>query len=141
MRLFPISIERIIADNRVTDVIFRRTWSWRDYALQYVYIFVILAILFISDYSMKILLVPLWVYGFICIMYISVRIAFNITANRDAAEKEDKIIEYILNENTAEDEVYCHDEIKDMLLMQSQINTAHEAPVEMEFWDNRVNQI
>jgi ABC-type transport system involved in Fe-S cluster assembly fused permease/ATPase subunit len=125
MRLFPKSIERIIAENRLTDAIFRRTWSWKDYTFQYVYIGVIIAILVVFDYSMRILWVPLWVYGLVCIMYIAVRIAFNISINKKAAEKEDKLIEYILNEAHADDQVYCNEELKEKLLLQSRMRVAH----------------
>ena len=134
MRLFPKSIERIIAENRMTDAIFRRTWSWKDYTFQYLYIVAIIVLLFVFDYSMRILWVPLWVYGFVCIMYIAVRIAFNVSINKKAAEKEDKLIEYILNENLEENEVYCNDEIKDRLLLKSKTKVAHAIPSDMDTW-------
>jgi len=134
MRVFPKSIERIIAENRLTDAIFRRTWSWKDYTFQYFYIAAIIVLLFIFDYNMRILLIPLWVYGFICIMYIAVRIAFNISINKEAAEKEDKLIEYILNENHAENDVYCSDEIKDKLLLKSKAKTTQAIPADMDSW-------
>jgi ABC-type transport system involved in Fe-S cluster assembly fused permease/ATPase subunit len=130
----PVSIERIIAENRLTNAIFRRAWSWRDYTLQYIYIFAIIASLIAFDYNMRVLLVPLWVYGFVCIMYIAVRIAFNVSANKEAAEKEDALIKYILNENTEVDEVFSKDEIKERLLSHSYNSGRHASFDEFESW-------
>ena len=137
MRLFPISIERLIAENRVTDAIFRRTWSWRDYVIQYMYIVAIIVILVVFDYSRRILWVPLWVYGLVCIMYIGVRIAFNITINKEAAEKEDELIEYILNDARNNDEVCCAEELKDKLLLQSNMRVAHATSGKMKSWEDQ----
>jgi len=132
MRLFPKSIDRIVAENRRTDAIFRKSWSWRDYTFQYFYIAAIIVLLFVFDYSMRILWVPLWVYGFICIMYIAVRIAFNISNNKKAAEKEDNLIKYILIENHFADEIYCSDEIKDRLLSKSDAKRARAMHGDMD---------
>jgi hypothetical protein len=78
---------------------------------------------------------PLWVYGFVFIMYIAVRIAFNITISKEAAEKEDSLIEYILDNNRMEDEVYCNDEIKDRLLLKSKTEAAHVMSGNMDSWE------
>jgi len=121
----PVSIERLIAENKVTNALFRKTWSWRDYTIQYMYIFVIIAITIIFDYSMRILWVPLWVYSFICVMYIAVRIAFNITTNKEAADMEDDLMKSILYDIRAEDEIYSNDEIKERLLSNSYDDRDH----------------
>ena len=134
MRLMPVSIDRIISENRLTDVVFRRSWSWKDYFVQYAYIVTIMAIMFVFDYSKRILLIPLWVYGFVCVMYIAVRIAFNITANKNATEIEDKLIKRILCEAEAENEVYSHEEIKERLLLESHIKGFRSSLGEIESW-------
>lgn len=134
MRLMPVSIERIIAENRLTNAVFRRTWSWKDYTFQYMYILAIITILFVFDYNMRIFWAPLWVYGYICIMYISVRIAFNITSNKESAELEDELIKCILYDKETENEVYSRDEIKERLLLESHINKFRMSIDRVESW-------
>ena len=132
MRLLPVSLERIIAENRVTNALFRKTCSWSDYTIQYIYVFVIITITIIFDYNTRIFWVPLWVYSFVCIMYIAVRIAFNITANKEAANIEDELIKSILHDIRAEDEVYSKDEIKERLLSNSYDDRSHTLLDEIE---------
>jgi hypothetical protein len=69
-------------------------------------------------------------------MYIAVRIAFNIIFNKEAAEKEDELIEYILDDVLEEDEVYCNDEIKERLLLQSNMDAVH---VRIGAWNHGKN--
>ncbi|MCL1875464.1 MAG: hypothetical protein FWF87_04295 [Synergistaceae bacterium] len=134
MGVFPLSIERIIAENRITDAVFRRSWSWKNYIMQYLYIVAIIALVITYDYNRQILSVPLWVYGLVSVVFIAVRIAFNITANKDATEIEDGIIKGILHENEAENQVYCRDEIKERLLLESHIRHFRTKLNEIESW-------
>ena len=123
MRLFPVSIERIIAENRISDAAFRKSWSFRDYTFRYILILVIIAIVAVFGSDNRVLKLPLWIYGAGCIMTIIVCTVLEILDRKEAADKEDELIKYILNDNIVEDEVYSNSEIKDILLSKEMRNS------------------
>jgi len=136
VRLFPVSLERIIADNRVMDAVYRKSWSWKDYIFRYIIIIAIIAIVIIvgpetrvmnswrySHYIIEsplrdtaLLTLPLWMYGVIIIASIIACTILNILDRKRDADVDDELIEYIISGIPAEKETYCQDEIKDILL-------------------------
>jgi len=127
MFLLSKSLQSITAfDRQEVNAVFRKTWSWKDCWLHYVFILVVIAIVFAIGPSYRLLTIPIWMYSVIIIAVAIVDIIFYIMTRRKAAKKEDELIEYLIANSPPEDQTCTQQELRDRLLCARNIQAEPE---------------